>query len=273
MENQSYILHRNIPYRPGGHERQCLDLYMPRGGSRFPLIIWFHGGGFMRGTKDPSPRNQVPLDYLEKGFAIAAVGYRLSHEALFPGAVHDAKAAVGWLRQHAGDYQFDEQRFVAWGHSAGGYLCTMVGLTGWCSQFLGVDYTPFLPQVAGVISESSPINFLSMDDQKLADGLAHNSADSSESLFMGGPIQEIPERVKTANPVQYLNQAYTPRFLVFHGDQDKHVPYQQSLELVDALTQNGASVKWHLLPNVGHFDINRAENEHLIDAFLAEIAN
>ncbi|AUD03880.1 alpha/beta hydrolase [Spirosoma pollinicola] len=268
MENQSYILHKDLSYLPGGHERQHLDLYLPRHGNQFPLIIWFHGGGFMRGTKDPSPRNQIPLDYLEKGFAVAAVGYRLSHEALFPGAVHDAKAAVGWLRQHAEEYQLDANRFVAWGHSAGGYLSTMVGLTGWSGQLLGVDYTPFQSRVSGVISESSPINFLSMDDQKLDDGLTHNVADSSESLFMGNPIQAIPELVTTSNPVQYLNSAYVPRFLVFHGDQDKHVPYQQSMELVEALTNAGASVDWHLLPDVGHFDINREQYEPLIDAFL-----
>lgn len=268
MENQSYVLHKDLSYLPDGHERQCLDLYLPRHGSQFPLIIWFHGGGFMRGTKDPSPRNQIPLDYLDKGFAVAAVGYRLSHEALFPGAIHDAKAAVSWLRHHADAYQLDAKRFVAWGHSAGAYLSTMVGLTGWCSQLLGVDYTPFLSQVLGVISESSPINFLSMDDQKLADGLAHNSADSSESLFMGGPIQDIPELVKTANPLHYLNIADVPKFLVFHGDQDKHVPCQQSMELVDALTPAGASVEWHHLHNVGHFDIDRKANERLIDAFL-----
>jgi acetyl esterase/lipase len=268
MENQPYLLHKDIPYLPGGQERQRLDLYLPLVGKQFPLIIWFHGGGFVRGAKEPGPRNHVPLDYLAKGFAVAAVGYRLSHEALFPGAVHDAKAAVIWLRQQAGTYQLDEQRFIAWGHSAGGYLSTLVGLTGWCDRLLGVKYTPFRAGVSAVINESGPINFLHMDEQKLADGLVHNSADSPESLFMGSPIQQIPDQVRTANPLHYLNSAHVPRFLVVHGDQDKHVPYQQSQELVDVLTQIGANVDWKLLQNVGHFDIDRDEIRPLIDALL-----
>jgi acetyl esterase/lipase len=270
MDNQPYRLQKDIPYLPGGHERQCLDLYLPLEGSQFPLIIWFHGGGFQRGTKEPSERNQVPLDYIANGFAIAAVGYRLSPETLFPGAIHDAKAVVGWLRQHADEYGLDADRFVAWGHSAGGYLSVMVGLTGWCSELLGVTYTPFLSQVSAVIDESGPINFLSMDEQKLDDGLPHNTPDSPESVFMGSPIQQIPEAVRTAHPIQYLNADFAPRFLVFHGDLDKHVPYPQSIELVDALKQSGASVEWHPLNGVGHFDINRDENKPLIEAFLNE---
>ncbi|QDK81986.1 alpha/beta hydrolase [Spirosoma sp. KCTC 42546] len=270
MENQPYRLHKDLPYLPNGHERQRLDLYLPLAGSSFPLIIWFHGGGFVRGAKEPSPKNQIPLDYLEKGFAIAAVGYRLSPDTRFPGAIHDAKAAVSWLRQQAEVYQLDSQRFVAWGHSAGGYLSTMVGLTAWCQHLLGVDYTPLDAQVSAVIDESGPINFLTMDDQKLDDGLPHNTPDSPESLFMGNPIQEIPELVKTANPIQYLNAAFVPRFLVVHGNQDKHVPYQQSVELVDALNQCGASVAWQLLDAVGHFDIDRTKNTSLIDSFLGK---
>ncbi|GAB2537175.1 alpha/beta hydrolase fold domain-containing protein [Spirosoma aerophilum] len=270
MDSQTYILHKDIPYLPGGHERQCLDLYLPLAGRQFPLIIWFHGGGFQRGTKEPSERNQVPLDYIANGFAVAAVGYRLSPETLFPGAVHDAKAAVSWLRQHAGEYHLDSEKFVAWGHSAGGYLSAMVGLTGWCEQLLGVPYTPFLSKVAAVIDESGPINFLTMDEQRLSDGLAHNIPDSAESVFMGSPIQQIPERVRMANPLHYLNADYVPRFLVFHGDQDKHVPYQQSIELVNALTQSGADVAWHQLSGVGHFDIDRHETKPLIEAFLAD---
>lgn len=270
MDNQPYSFHPDLAYTPNGEVRQRLDLYLPLRGGPFPLLIWFHGGGFSRGSKAPGPKNQVPLTYVEKGFAVAAVGYRLSPDARFPAAIHDAKRAVGWLRQQASLYGLDPARFTAWGHSAGAYLSTMVGLTGWCPQWLGENYAPLSTQVSAVIAESAPINFLSMDAQKPADGLPHNPADSAESVFMGAPIQTIPERVNMANPTHYLNPAFVPRFLVFHGDADKHVPYLQSVELVNALQKAGAAIDFHRLPNVGHFDIDRSAIEDVIDAFLGQ---
>ena len=65
----------------------------------------------------------------DAGFVVASADYRLSHEAHFPAQLHDAKAAVRWLRDHAADYDVDPDRIYAWGDSAGGHLASLVGLT------------------------------------------------------------------------------------------------------------------------------------------------
>src|SRR5512137_335590 len=61
------VAHRDIAYVPSGHERQRLDLYLPREGTNLPLIINIHGGAFKMGSKEQG----VPLEYLTQGYAVA----------------------------------------------------------------------------------------------------------------------------------------------------------------------------------------------------------
>jgi acetyl esterase/lipase len=65
----------------------------------YPLVIFVHGGGWVRGDKRDVTPKVVPL--LERGFAVASVNYRLSDQAHFPAPVQDVKAAVRYLRAHA----------------------------------------------------------------------------------------------------------------------------------------------------------------------------
>lgn len=74
-------IHRDLAYVSNGHERQKLDLYLPKEGQNRPLIIWIHGGAFRRGSKESSEHNQLPFDYLTEGYALvrhASVSCRLT---------------------------------------------------------------------------------------------------------------------------------------------------------------------------------------------------
>src|SRR5262245_28724799 len=109
-------VHRDLEYARAGDKRLLLDLYLPEKGDRpLPLIIWVHGGGWAAGSKD-----QVgAVRQLQRSYAVASVGYRLSGEAVFPAQIEDCKAAVRWLRAHAKEYGLDPEHFGAWGSSAG----------------------------------------------------------------------------------------------------------------------------------------------------------
>jgi acetyl esterase/lipase len=109
-------VHRDLAYVTNGHERQRLDLYLPKAGKDLPLIINIHGGAFKMGSKEMG----VPVEYLAKGYALASINYRLSQHAKFPAQIEDCKAAVRWLRAHASEHGLDPNRFAAWGSSAGG---------------------------------------------------------------------------------------------------------------------------------------------------------
>ena len=114
----------------GDSPSQKLDLYLPATGEPpYPVILGIHGGSFAYGDKADGQITTV-LEALDRGYAVAGLNYRLSDEAPFPAAVYDVKAAVRWLRAHAGEYQLDPGRFAAWGHSAGGNLAAIAGTSG-----------------------------------------------------------------------------------------------------------------------------------------------
>lgn len=109
-----------------------------------PLLIWVHGGawrfGTNRGLRDveimtpegPRTNRQTLMRRAlqEQGWAVAAINYRYSHQALFPGALHDVKEAVRFFRANAHEFGIDPQRIAVAGGSAGGHLSMMVAHTG-----------------------------------------------------------------------------------------------------------------------------------------------
>jgi acetyl esterase/lipase len=119
-------IHSNIPYRvsddPYAAERCRLDIWLPDGLTNFATVVWFHGGGLKNGSKS------FPQGLLNQGVAVVSVNYRLYPKVTSPVYVQDAAASVAWvlknIQRHGGNSDFV---FLS-GHSAGGYLASMVGL-------------------------------------------------------------------------------------------------------------------------------------------------
>jgi acetyl esterase/lipase len=262
------VAYRDLAYVTDGHERQKLDLYVPKDGADLPLIIYIHGGAFRAGSKEQG----VPLEYLSRGYAVASVNYRLSQHARFPAQIEDCKAAVRWLRAHAAEYRLDGTRFAAWGPSAGGHLAAMLGTTGDTREF---DVGPHPGQSSGVqavVDYFGPTDFLQMDASRLPGGMSHDPANSPESELIGGPIQENKDQVMRANPITYVSSA-DPPFLICHGDQDPLVPHHQSELLADALKGAGVPVLFHTVKGGGHGGFRDPKVEELTRAFLATHLN
>jgi acetyl esterase/lipase len=237
----------DLAYVTDGHFRQKLDLFLPDEEKTFPLIIWVHGGAFRMGDK----ADHVPLEYLDEGYAVASINYRLSQHAIFPAQIEDVKAAVRWLRANAEKYRLDPSRFGAWGPSAGGHLVAMLGFTGKSNTFDVGENLEISSQVQVVVDHFGPTDFLQMDQQRLPEGMVHDIPDSPESELVGGSIQENRERVAQANPINYVSRA-APPFLIVHGDHDPLVPYQQSVLLNNALVAQGVPVAFYTVVGEGH---------------------
>ena len=103
-------------------ERCVLDLYYPDDKEGFPTVIWFHGGGLSAGNKS------IPAELKEQGMAVVAANYRLYPKVKAPVYIEDAAAAVAWVFNHIEEYGGDPDLVFITGHSAGGYLCSMVGM-------------------------------------------------------------------------------------------------------------------------------------------------
>jgi dipeptidyl aminopeptidase/acylaminoacyl peptidase len=81
----------------------------------------------------------------------------------------------------------------------------------------------------------------------------HNAPDSPESMLIGGPIQDHPDRCALADPATYVD-ADDPPFLILHGDKDPLVPFCNSESLDAALDEAGVPSEYILVPGAGHGD-------------------
>jgi acetyl esterase/lipase len=241
------IVYRDLPYVSGGHERQKLDLYLPKTKEKTPLIIRIHGGAWLAGSKE----SEGPQDYLSNGFAVASINYRLSQHAVFPAQIQDCKAAVRYLRANAQKYNLDPNHFGVWGPSAGGHLAALLGTTGDINEFDVGENLSVSSSVQAVVDYFGPTDFLQMDEHRLPDGMVHNAADSPESKLIGGNIQDNPEKVAKANPITYVTKD-APPFLIIHGDKDPLVPHHQSELLEAALKKAGVPVSFYTVKGGGH---------------------
>jgi acetyl esterase/lipase len=256
-------VHRDLPYVSGGHERQKLDVYLPKDGTHLPLIIHIHGGAFKMGSKEQG----VPLEYLSRGYAVASINYRLSQHAKFPAQIEDCKAAVRWLRAHATEYGIDPNRIAAWGASAGGHLAAMLGTTGDTREFDVGEHLDQSSRVQAVVDYFGPTDFLQMDAQRLPNGMTHDPADSPESQLLGGAIQENPDKAARASPLTYVTRD-DPPFLICHGDADPMVPHHQSELLEAALRQAGVPVTFYTVKGGGHGRFSDPKVAELTQEFL-----
>jgi acetyl esterase/lipase len=240
--------HRDLAYRTDGHERQKLDLYLPEKSDRpAPLIIWIHGGGWQGGSKE----NALPLrqGWVERGYAIASINYRLSGHAVFPAQIEDCKAAIRWLRAHAAQYHIDPTRFGVWGSSAGGHLAALVGTSGDGKTLDVGEHLDQSSRVQAVCDYYGPTDLLAFVSRPGYEN--HANPRSPESLLLGGAVKEKPELAKAANPLTYITPD-DPPFLIVHGDLDPIVPLQQSELLFTALKSAKLSAHFHTIHGAGH---------------------
>jgi acetyl esterase/lipase len=252
---------------------QTLDLYLPDGPGPFPLVINIHGGGFMMGDKGMLDA-PIAKALLARGIAVASIDYRLSGEARFPAAIEDAKAAVRFLRANAARYKIDPERFLAFGQSAGGNLASLIGTTGNAAVFdnPALGNPGVSSRVSAVIDWFGPSDFSQMDPQAKAQGCPpdHGAADSPESTYLGAPIATVPDKVKAANPIAYIDPA-DPPFLLQKGSEDCLVPVAQSKVLADALTKAGVQAQLEMLEGAGHGDMGLWTPIFLSDANIARV--
>ncbi|HEX4588894.1 MAG TPA: alpha/beta hydrolase [Gemmataceae bacterium] len=256
---------KNLAYGP--HERNKLDIYLPPGDGPKPLLIWVHGGAWRAGSKDGG---NPALRFLDKGYAVAAINYRLSQQALFPAQIEDCKAAVRWLRANAKKYNLDADHFGAWGASAGGHLVALLGTTGDAKDLDGDGGNRGTSsRVQAVCDWFGPTDFSKEAEQALPDSaIDRTKPDCPEALLVGGPLAEHPDRVKRANPITYIGKNCPP-FLIVHGDKDNVVPVGQSRLLQDALKVAGVESTLLVIPGAGHGSgIGTPDQMRQIEAFF-----
>jgi acetyl esterase/lipase len=254
----NYYVVPNVVYSVASNYECKLDLYArnPRG-TVAPTVINIHGGGWVAGTKEGNNLELIP--YLEMGFHVINVEYRMARVAPAPAAVEDCRVALRWVYENAAKYGFDTTRIVVTGGSAGGHLALM---TGMADPGAGFDASKEWDDAMPSMKVAAIVNWFGITDV---------------NELLGGPNRQsyavnwlgiLPDREKVAtrvSPLTYVRAGNPPVFTV-HGDNDQLVPYTQAVRLHKALTAAGVQNRLMTIPGGRHGGFTR---DQLIAVYAA----
>jgi len=228
-----------VPYGAADGVPLPLDVLCPHGGAttRRPAAIWLHGGGWAGGSREEGISYWCAL-MASHGFVTVSVDYRLSGDAVFPAPIHDVKAAIRWLRANAEVYHIDQERIGIWGHSAGGHLAALAGVTGDLAELEGVSGAAgYSSRVQAVAMASAPSDFLSPTGQ-MRQYVEH---ESPVTQLFGGTLIEREDLMRLGSPIAHVSRN-APPFLIAHGTLDETVPFEQAERFAQALVSTGSQV-------------------------------
>ena len=244
---------------------QHLDIYMPKGVVKPPLIVWTHGGGFVIGDDDfmkfDESAKLLEL-FIKNGIAVASVNYRLAQEALFPAAGVDTKSAIRFLRANASKYGYDPKKFATGGDSAGSYLALMAAITADQPSPFDDPTDPnrgVSAKVSAVIDLYGNADFFEMT--------ANNEkypCDQSKNPYPGAPgnihpwfgditNSKVQADMKSGGLYPYIKSSTSlPAFYIFHGSDDCSVSPYDSKNLDAAVKAQKGKSTLKIVPGAIH---------------------
>lgn len=213
-----------------------------------PLIVFVQGSSWRVGKMG----EQIPhlVQFVKAGYVVATVQHRNTLDGYpFPAFLEDVKTAIRYLRRRAVKFAIDPDRVTIWGTSSGANAAMLVGLTGDDPRYAGHLYRTESDRVNAVVSCFAPMDVLDTFDYTAA-------VPGSELLkfcLLGMDRKKWPEIAKEMSPLDQVKpgQDYPP-FLLFHGDADKVVPYQQMVKMYDKLEADGYDVAAYRVKGANH---------------------
>jgi acetyl esterase/lipase len=218
--------HLDLPY--GEDPRQRVDVYAPRQAVNRPIVIFWYGGSWTKGSK--AQYRFVGTTLAERGFVAVLPDYRLYPQVAFPLFDEDGARAVAWVEQHAKEFGGDPRHIVLMGHSAGGHTAAFLAFNHAFLQKFGADPR----SISGLVGLSG--TYVLVPD-----------TDTLRATF------PPPFTERDWQPISFVD-ASAPPTLLLHGLDDKEVLPQEAIELRDALVRNQVRVDLHLYPHRGHGD-------------------
>lgn len=252
-----------------------VDVHLPVGAPRRrPGIVWIHGGALIVGSRRGLARWQLER-YLQAGFVVIAIDYRLAPETKLPSIVGDLKDAFTWARQRGPElFGLDPSQLAAVGHSAGGYLTLMAGCAVAPPPQALVAFYGYGDIVGSWYSRPDPFycGMPAVTAKEARAGVGHSAISESGGdqherrgrfyLYCrqrglwprevsGHDPEAEPEWFKPYCPAENVSPLYPPTLLL-HGDCDTDVPYEQSRLMAEALERAGVEHELITIAGGGH---------------------
>jgi acetyl esterase/lipase len=279
---------------PVGTLDMHLDVYQVPSDKPTPVVIQIHGGGWIRGDRPSGSGSMGP--FFAAGMSVVAVQYRNAIDAPAPAAVQDVLCAMSWVKTNAAKYNFDPNRVVTWGGSAGGHLALMAGYAPASMVPPGCTDQPKVVAVIDMYGASDVAESLtfrgSMDFTHQWIGLdlplprdpvpdaatisatpSTAPATATESTNPDGmprprpqpprwsdPTEAMLARAREVSPLTYIHPGLPPTFII-NGDQDHTYNPTQSYKLKAALDAAHVPNQEDIVVGGGHGNFSPAENQ------------
>ena len=244
-----------------------------------PVLFCAACGGFNKSN----PNAMQYLRYAERGYAVAVAEIRVVPQVTMPTPIQDGKAAIRWLRAHAGEFNLDPSCFIATGSSAGGYMGVMLGALGNTTQYsddVQFDVGENLDQssaVQGVI-DMYGVSDLTIIGAGLENYDVHDSESNTEALWVngtafgpnpGGSVFDDLEKTALFSPFTYLDENDAP-YLMFHGTEDVTVSPIATMELFKRCQELGIPSERYSIVGAAHggWQMQTDEVNQIIDEFM-----
>jgi acetyl esterase/lipase len=267
------------------------DVYLPeKRKAALRAIVYIHGGALIMGSRKHFPRGQMQR-YLDAGFAVVSIDYRLAPETKLAPIIEDVRDAFAWVRSEGRSrFGIDPARVAAIGCSAGGYLTLMTGFAvkprpkalvsfyGY-GDIIGDWYTkpdpfycgkPRVSREAALFSVGrAPISETTEDRDPFYLYCRQNGLWPKEVAGLD-PVT-ARDAFKPFCPLENISREYPPTLLL-HGDKDTDVPYQQSVLMANALSRAGVDSALVTVEGGGHgFDADEdsPDTKSALDEMLA----
>jgi acetyl esterase/lipase len=246
--SDDYRVVPNITYLTANNWEAKLDVYQARSATTpNQTLIYVHGGGWTGGTKEQSSLTFLP--FLEMGWNVVNVEYRLAKISQAPAAVEDCLCALRWVYRNAKNYNIDTTRLVTMGNSAGGHLALTMAMV---PATAGLDR-----QCPGTedLKVAAVINWYGITD--VNDLLAGPNMKTYAVTWLGS-MANRDEVAKRVSPLTYV-RAGIPPVITIQGDADPTVPYTHGIRLREALDKVGVPNQHVTIPGGKHGGFTDAE--------------
>jgi acetyl esterase/lipase len=224
-----YWMQPDVVYGSANNTPLKLDIWYPRDNPNPTMtVVYIHGGGWTFGSKEGAVYQLLP--YLERGWRVVNVEYRMAGNSLAPGSVEDTRCALRWIYRNAAQWKFDTSKIILTGHSAGGHLSL---ITGMLPDGTALDNRCYADAKYGDVpmKVAAIVNWYGISD--VNDLIKGPNVKNYAAMWMGA-LPNADEVAKSVSPLTYV-RAGLPPVITIHGDKDDVVPYTHATRLHQAL--------------------------------------
>jgi acetyl esterase/lipase len=256
-----YVAEIDRVYTRAGNWEGRMDIYYQPGSTApMPVVIHIHGGGWNHGSKE----SQTGFSsWFKMGFAVVNIAYRLVDVAPAPAAIEDVRAALYFVKTNASKYNFNPDKVVMSGGSAGAHLALMGGLLGNNRMFDDKKKKEVDMRVAAILSNYAPTDFTDTNSEM--------SRFKSLVRWLGAKANDRDFRA-AVSPVTHITADSPPVFIV-HGDADPIVPYEQSVVLQQKLEHFQVPNNFITVKGGLHGKFEKADRDSIATGFRAFLVN